>query len=302
MSKKSLISVTVASVLCLNAVTPALAAVENVNTKKNITIEQEVLEKISNQLQDFKKANGSDDAVEKVFTEMTPEAQKEFLDFIIRQKENGDSELFNYHEKVFGEITQEKIDKKRVKRMAKASSKDGPIDVLSYELKKLDLPTPAYYAFLGIGVSISAAAADGPLPIGDIIGIIIAAGSGAVIAWYWDDISDQFDDIVRAFRKAFNTMKGKIEEAFDYLYAEVIIHYADIPKRLLGTDSDGNVIVDLDVFTDRIDGRERREPKTGWTIDKDKGSKPHGGSAWKLKNFKGKRVATLDKKGKILRE
>ncbi|MCR8983514.1 hypothetical protein NW801_00300 [Brevibacillus laterosporus] len=76
MSKKSLISVTVASVLCLNAVTPALAAVENVNTKKNITIEQEVLEKISNQLQDFKKANGSDDAVEKVFTEMTPEAQK----------------------------------------------------------------------------------------------------------------------------------------------------------------------------------------------------------------------------------
>ncbi|WP_233882715.1 hypothetical protein [Brevibacillus laterosporus] len=56
-------------------------------------------------------------------------------------------------------------------------------------------------------------------------------------------------------------MKGKIEEAFDYLYAEVIIHYADIPKRLLDTDSDGNVIVDLDVFTDRIDGRERREPK-----------------------------------------
>ncbi|WP_068792870.1 hypothetical protein [Brevibacillus laterosporus] len=65
-------------------------------------------------------------------------------------------------------------------------------------------------------------------------------------------------------------MKGKIEEAFDYLYAEVIIHYADIPKRLLDTDSDGNVIVDLDVFTDRIDGSERGKPKTGWTIDKDK--------------------------------
>ncbi|MGG1442683.1 hypothetical protein ABE354_11680 [Brevibacillus laterosporus] len=179
--------------------------------------------------------------------------------------------------------------------MAKASSKDGPIDVLSYELKKLDLPTPAYYAFLGIGVSISAAAADGPLPVGDIIGIIIAAGSGAVIAWYWDDISDQFDDIVRAFK----SMNGKIDEAFDYLYAEVIIHYYDIPKRLLDTDSDGNVIVDLDVFTDRIDGRKRREPKTGWIIDKDRSGRGHGGSAWKLKNRKKERVATLVEKGKI---
>ncbi|PPA93338.1 hypothetical protein C4A77_19085 [Brevibacillus laterosporus] len=61
-------------------------------------------------------------------------------------------------------------------------------------------------------------------------------------------------------------------------------------------------MVDLDVFTDRIDGREYREPKTGWTIDKNKGNRPHGGSAWKLKNYKGKRVVTLDKKGKILRE
>ncbi|GIO00516.1 hypothetical protein J5TS2_11840 [Brevibacillus halotolerans] len=39
MSKKSLTSVTVASVLCLNAVTPAIAAVENVKTNQNITIE-----------------------------------------------------------------------------------------------------------------------------------------------------------------------------------------------------------------------------------------------------------------------
>ncbi|MGG0793580.1 hypothetical protein ABE137_06175 [Brevibacillus laterosporus] len=63
------------------------------------------MEKISNKLQDLKKTKGSDDAAEKVFTEMTPEDKQEFLDFIIKQKENGDSELFNYHEKVFGEIT-----------------------------------------------------------------------------------------------------------------------------------------------------------------------------------------------------
>ncbi|RAP17922.1 hypothetical protein C2W64_04525 [Brevibacillus laterosporus] len=93
-------------------------------------------------------------------------------------------------------------------------------------------------------------------------------------------------------------MKGKIEDAFDYLYAEVIIHYYDIPKRLLDTDSDGNVIVDLDVFTDRVDGRERREPKTGWSIQKDRGNVKHGGSAWKLRNSKKKRVATLTDEGK----
>ncbi|QDX95898.1 hypothetical protein EEL30_26055 [Brevibacillus laterosporus] len=57
-------------------------------------------------------------------------------------------------------------------------------------------------------------------------------------------------------------------------------------------------MVDLDVFTDRVDGRERREPKTGWSIQKDRGNVKHGGSAWKLRNSKKKRVATLTDEGK----
>lgn len=38
-----------------------------------------------------------------------------------------------------------------------------------------------------------------------------------------------------------------------------------------------------------------------WTISKNNGQ-PHGGSYWKLINNKGKRIASLTKEGKILRE
>ncbi|SUL36130.1 Uncharacterised protein [Staphylococcus aureus] len=41
--------------------------------------------------------------------------------------------------------------------------------------------------------------------------------------------------------------------------------------------------------------------KTKWTISKNKGQS-HGGSYWKLINNKGKRIASLTKEGKILRE
>ena len=46
-----------------------------------------------------------------------------------------------------------------------------------------------------------------------------------------------------------------------------------------------------------------KNKKTGWYIEKDRaGSNSHGGSAYKLFNNKGKREATLDKNGKVLRK
>ncbi|MDA2423789.1 hypothetical protein PDN55_27685 [Bacillus cereus] len=43
-------------------------------------------------------------------------------------------------------------------------------------------------------------------------------------------------------------------------------------------------------------------PKSGWMIVRDRGNNPHGGSFYKLLNKAGKRIATLDKNGKILRD
>lgn len=60
-------------------------------------------------------------------------------------------------------------------------------------------------------------------------------------------------------------MKQNIDEAFDCLYAQVIIIYYGIPKKLLKDDNH----VDLGKFTKRVKGRTAyQDPKTGWEIDK----------------------------------
>lgn len=73
----------------------------------------------------------------------------------------------------------------------------------------------------------------------------------------------------------------------------------DIKKSLL--DDDG-VIIKL--FTQKIKGSQtKKDPKSGWSISRDVGKdNAHGGSYWKLMNKAGKRIATLDKNGKVLRK
>ena len=70
----------------------------------------------------------------------------------------------------------------------------------------------------------------------------------------------------------------------------------DIPERL--KDGDGNV--DIGKFKKKVKGKTAQEEDGGWQIEKDNAG--HGGSAWKLKNKKGQRVASLDKNGKVLRK
>lgn len=72
----------------------------------------------------------------------------------------------------------------------------------------------------------------------------------------------------------------------------------NIKKSLL--DDEGVV---LSKFTTRLSGQERKDPKSKWTISRDVGKdNARGGSYWKLMDSKGKRIATLDKDGKVLRE
>ncbi|HDF1128365.1 TPA: hypothetical protein PDT84_002505 [Staphylococcus aureus] len=61
--------------------------------------------------------------------------------------------------------------------------------------------------------------------------------------------------------------------------------------------------VDIGKFTQKVKGKNPvyRDPKTGWSISRNKGE-PHGGSYWKLLGKSGTRKATLTKDGKILRK
>lgn len=69
----------------------------------------------------------------------------------------------------------------------------------------------------------------------------------------------------------------------------------DIPNKLLKD----NKTVNLGAFDQKVKGKKAyKNKKTGWTVEKDTAG--HGGRKWKLKDKNGKRVASLDGKGRIL--
>ena len=90
---------------------------------------------------------------------------------------------------------------------------------------------------------------------------------------------------------------NKVEEGIKiYFSKEAEEAKKDVPERL--KDGEGNV--DLGQFDQNVKGKNAKKEEGGWEIEKDTAG--HGGSKWKLKDKKGKRVASLDENGKILRK
>ena len=89
----------------------------------------------------------------------------------------------------------------------------------------------------------------------------------------------------------------KVEEGLTIHFAKEAEEAKNqVPDRL--KDSNGNV--DLGKFDQNVKGKSAKKEKDGWEIEKDTAG--HGGSKCKLKNKKGKRIASLDENGKILRK
>jgi len=246
---RSLLSMVLAALLIINLSLPAIA--------KSAGSENADVEKAARQ----------------IFENLSPENQTIFLNEIQEEYAQGNTELLEFHEKVVGQIANKSELKKTNKVSLKAASKD-PLDVLERDLKKLDLPTPAYYAFLGVGVSLSAAAVDGPIPIGDIVGIIIAAGCAAVIAYYWDDIEDKWSGVERAFKNAFSTMKSNISAAFDILKLAVLAYVYDEPYEISLSKYPWNELPDSGKHPfvaprDKAGKKQLKKGNKGGLLDKD---------------------------------
>ena len=99
--------------------------------------------------------------------------------------------------------------------------------------------------------------------------------------------------VIDAGTEIYNKVKDGLEIHFSKEAEEA---KKDIPERL--KDGDGNV--DLGKFGDKVKGKNAKKEEGGWEIEKD--TSGHGGSKWKLKDKKGKRVASLDENGKVLRK
>lgn len=115
-----------------------------------------------------------------------------------------------------------------------------------------------------LGLAGGFAVADGPLPIGDIIGGGLLVGYGVYTTYTW-----------------LTKPKASLS--------------SDIPKKLL-EDKDH---VNLGKFTEPVKKKKAfRDKDTGWSIEKDTAG--HAGEEWKLRDKWGKRVKSLAPDGKII--
>lgn len=119
--------------------------------------------------------------------------------------------------------------------------------------------------------------------------VAAALVSGATVAIM---ATDQINRTIKGYEDAkdsvYNSMKKEIEDAV-----------SNIPSKLK-KDDDGNS-VDIDKFNQNVKGKEvrKKEPKTGWTIVKNRGGIGHKGETWKLYNGN-ERIASLTAEGKIV--
>ena len=79
------------------------------------------------------------------------------------------------------------------------------------------------------------------------------------------------------------------------------------PKKDYKSELEKGDQIDLSTFNQRkaVSGSKGEfvDPKTGWKISPDRaGNNSHGGSAWKLLDKNGNRIATLDQNGNVLRK
>lgn len=151
---------------------------------------------------------GSED-LKSVFEEMTPEAQSLFLNYMM----TSDVKMLQLHQKYVDNnvrLNTKTINTQRSMQsfaVRSVTSLSDQLKILSYQLGLIGLSESVKYALMSAGSSILAALADGPLLVGDIVAIIVAAGCAVVLIANWDSVSSNWSKIIKAFQIAF---KGDI--------------------------------------------------------------------------------------------
>ncbi|HDX9651757.1 MULTISPECIES: hypothetical protein [Bacillus] len=95
--------------------------------------------------------------------------------------------------------------------------------------------------------------------------------------------------------------EGLPEHGVQYALPLIPVAIAAIMRLVPVALKAGSRHINMSKFTQRVSGQLFKDPKSGWSISKERSGNPHGGSAWKLISPKGKKEATLDSKGKVLR-
>lgn len=170
----------------------------------------------------------------------------------------------------------------------------------------MNLPGPVIYALKVVSAGFVAAAADGPLPFGDAVLVTASVALVATLAIYWSSVAPKWPQIVRVFERQFSDSISTVRRVLAKVKGDTTSKVKEkekkeiqdakkkIPTRL--KRKKGNV--DLGKFDRKVKNKTEYKEKGGWSISKDRDG--HRGSEWKLKDTKGKRVASLDKNGYVV--
>lgn len=93
-------------------------------------------------------------------------------------------------------------------------------------LTSLGVPVQVKEALTLLASGISAALIDGPLPIGDIYAVAVAAYTAVTIAVYWDEIVILWDDIVELFKDVFDSISSDIEDLLGSIESDIEDEYS----------------------------------------------------------------------------
>ncbi|MCR4679622.1 MAG: hypothetical protein K5679_12865 [Lachnospiraceae bacterium] len=150
-----------------------------------------------------------------IYHSLSPEARALFDSIILSNKE-----LSEYHLKNVGSLPSLATSK-----ITTQANLTNTLNNLLRQLQLLGLPTAVLYSLESFASSLVAAIADGPLPIGDILALAAAAAVVTTVAIYWDDVYEQWGNIVNAFTSAFPSMRSVITSAFSSLNTDVNTNY-----------------------------------------------------------------------------
>lgn len=155
----------------------------------------------------------SSDTIKKLYNNLSQTGKDNFNGVL-----NQDDTLYNYHKKYVDNSYVKQNTKIQIEVFSKLSG-------LNSELAGLGLPTAVRYALMAIASGISAGLADGPLPVGDIIGIFASIGGIAVLVYYWPKIEKKWPKIEKAFEKCFRSISSNIKKTFAKVKIKILNKY-----------------------------------------------------------------------------
>ncbi len=185
-----------------------------------------------------------------IYNNLSAEAKNIFIDYLELEALKGNDKLLQFHKTNIDKsyISNSKSILFPLESQTSTLKMASAADIAT-QIKALDLPTAVEYGLTAFAAALG-------VPVGNVVDVAVGLGLAVIIAIYWDDIKDQWDDIVEIFTSTFSSIASEIKEAFDFLKSEA----KDIEKDYEKAKEDGKETDNHSETTDSSLPTKNQEP------------------------------------------